>query len=288
VIAAASEVAAEYGVPLGVVTFEPHPRSFFAPSAPPFRLSSLRSKAHRLEALGVDFLVALHFDKAFSRMLAQDFVLDALASGLGVCHVVVGYDFVFGHRRAGDTAVLGCMAAMEGFGLTVVEAVGPTPGMEGAGVFSSTRIRNLLQSGKPREAADLLGHWWEVEARVQSGDQRGRQLGFPTANLSLGDYVQPALGVYAVRVALDEEGLVWHDAVANLGRRPTFDKQEVLLEVHLLDFDEDIYGRNLRVAFVDYIREERKFDGLEALKEQISLDREQARAILAGPDKKFA
>ena len=137
-------------------------------------------------------------------------------------------------------------------------------------------------------SAETPNDWWEVEARVQAGDRRGRQLGFPTANLALGDYVQPALGVYAVRVALDEDGTEWRDAVANLGRRPTFDKEEVLLEVHLLDFEGDIYGRNLRVAFIDYIREERKFDGLEALKQQIALDRDTARTFLAGQKTEFA
>ncbi len=279
VVAAAAKVARDHDVPLGVVTFEPHPRSFFRPNDPPFRLTTLRSKAHRLEVLGVDFVVALHFDEVFSRVLAQDFVVDVLVDGLGVCHVVVGYDFVFGYKRGGNSDVLRAMAAMEGFGLTVVEPVGPVDGP----VYSSTRIRNLLKSGHPRDAADLLGHWWEVEARVQAGERRGRTIGFPTANLALGDYVVPALGVYAVRLSADEEGREWRGGVANLGRRPTFDKQDVLLEVHLLDFEGDLYGHNVRVAFLEFLRPERKFDGIDALKAQIAADCTRAREVLADP-----
>ncbi len=283
VIGEAQRIAREFDVPLAVLTLEPHPLRVLAPETPPFRLSSLRSKAHRLDALGVDILFALHFDRELAGMLAQDFVTEVLMDGLGACHLVVGYDFVFGHRRAGDPALLGQMAEMEGFGLTVVPPVGPAEGRDGH-VYSSTRIRDHLRHGRPREAAELLGHWWEVESRVLEGDRRGRRLGFPTANLTLDDYVQPAHGVYAVRMSIDEEGASWRDGIANFGRRPTFGKEEVLLEVHLFDFTGDLYGRHVRVAFIRRVRGERRFDGPDALKAQIAADCEAARDILADPD----
>ncbi len=287
VIGRARDVAREYGVPLGVVTFEPHPRSVFNPDAEPFRLSSMRSKAHRLEVLGVDFMIAVHFDLAFSKLVAQDFVLQVLVEGLGACHVVVGYDFVFGHKRGGDSYILGTMAEAEGFGLTVVDPVGPEDRderqAEDAPVYSSTRIRRLLQQGDPRGAADLLGHWWEMEARVQPGDQRGRELGFPTLNLTLGEYLRPRYGVYAVRVCIDEAGTDWRDGVANLGIRPMFEKPEPLLEPHIFNYSGDLYGRNVRVALVEFLRDEAKFDGLDTLIKAIEDDSDRARAILADP-----
>lgn len=290
VIGRARAIAEDFGVPLGVLTFEPHPRTVFNPAADPFRLSSLRSKAHRLEAVGVDFMVAVHFDMDFSRLVAQDFVLQVLAEGLGVCHVVVGYDFVFGHKRGGDSYILGTMAVAEGFGLTVVEPVGPGgpagSGGQGDGdtqVYSSTRIRDLLQAGDPRGAAELLGHWWEIEARVQPGDQRGRELGFPTLNLTLGDYLRPRYGVYAVRVCIDEAGTDWRDGVANLGIRPMFEKPEPLLEPYIFDFSGDLYGRNVRVALVDFLRDEANFASLDELVAAIEADCAKARAVLADP-----
>lgn len=275
----ARAVAARLKAPLALITFEPHPRSFFAPAKPPFRLSSLRTKALVLEELGVDFLIALHFDEALAAMSAEEFVIAVLVRALKARHVVVGYDFVFGHKRGGGAALLRWMAEMEGFGLSVVEAAGAD-----GEIFSSTRIRQHLSEARPQDAADLLGRWWCIEGRVLPGDRRGRTIGFPTANIELGDYLVPALGVYAVRAGIESaNGIEWHDAVANLGRRPTFGKEDVLLEVHLFDFSGDLYGKHLLVQFVDFIRQERKFDGLEALKAQIAADAARARQILADP-----
>lgn len=287
VIGEAARVARELGVPLGVLVFEPHPKQFFFPGQPFFRLTPFRAKARLLEKFGVEILAALPFDAAMSQKLAPDFVLDVLVNGLRAVHVVAGYDFRYGKGRGGDAAALSYMGEMEGFGVSIVEEVrsrdgGTGGGEDGGKIYSSSRVRDLLAAGDPRGAARLLGHWWTVETHVRPGDRRGRTIGFPTANLSLEDHVEPALGVYAVRVEIEEgphKGV--YDGVANVGRRPTFDKQDVLLEVHIFDFGGDIYGQHAAVSFIDYLRPERKFDGLDALKAQIALDSARAREILA-------
>ncbi len=278
VIATAQAAADEKSVPSGVLTFEPHSREFFAPDAPPIRLSTLETRAAHLNWLGVDVMAALTFDLEFSQKSAEDFVKDVLVDGFAVSHVVVGYDFIFGHKRQGTTVILSELGKKYGFGVTVVEPVG-----EETIIFSSTEIRKCLEAGDPLKAATLLGHWWEVDGTVEKGDQRGRTIGFPTANVPIANYQQPKLGVYAVRVGMTaEDGTTsWRDGVANYGRRPTFDKADTLLEVHLLDFSGDLYGQHVRVALVDYIREERKFSGLEALQTQIKLDEQAARKILS-------
>ncbi|MEE8622893.1 MAG: bifunctional riboflavin kinase/FAD synthetase [Alphaproteobacteria bacterium] len=283
VIGEAGRVAKRLDLPLGVLTFEPHPRSVFQPDAPPFRLTSLRTKAHDLEALGVDCLYVLHFDLEFSKRTAQAFVADILVGGLEVRHVVVGDDFVFGHARRGNVEELGRMAAEQGFGLT---CVAPVTAAAGAGkVFSSGAIRDLLRQGDPRAAARRLGRFWELEGRVEEGNRRGKGLGFPTANLGLGEYLRPATGIYAVRAGLDQgRDTVWRDGVASLGRRPTFGGKELLLEVHLFDFSADLYGRHLRVAMIEFLREERKFDRPDALVAQMREDAERAREVLAEVD----
>ncbi len=284
VIGEAGRVAKRLDAPLGVLTFEPHPRSVFQPDAPPFRLTSLRTKAHDLEALGVDCLYVLHFDLEFSKRTAQAFVADILMGGIEVRHVVVGDDFVFGHARHGNVEVLGRMAAEQGFGLTCVAPV--TAAAAGAGkVFSSGAIRDLLRQGDPRAAARRLGRFWELEGRVEEGNRRGKGLGFPTANLGLGEYLRPATGIYAVRAGLDQgRDTVWRDGVASLGRRPTFGGKDLLLEVHLFDFSADLYGRHLRVAMIEFLREERKFDRPDALISQMREDAERAREVLAEVD----
>jgi riboflavin kinase/FMN adenylyltransferase len=261
-----------------VITFEPHPREFFAPEAPPFRLTPLRLKAHCIEALGVDFLFVLHFDAAFAALSAESFVDRVLADALRSRHVVVGYDFVFGHKRAGNAALLAELAKKKGFAFT---AVPPVAAPDGA-VYSSTRIRDLIAGGDPAAAARLLGRVWEIEGRVVPGDARARTIGFPTANVDFDRrYLRPRRGVYAVRAGIDHgRGTVWHEAVANFGVRPTLAGTVELLEVHLLGRREDLYGRHLRVALVDYLRPEKKFDGLKALQAQIGEDCLLARVVL--------
>ena len=279
VIAAAVGAARTADAPAGVLTFEPHPRTWFRPEQAPFRLTPLRSKVRQIETLGLDLLYVLPFDEAMAARTAEAFVEDILAGSLGASHVVVGYDFVFGKDRGGSVTTLQDCAEAGRFGLTVVPAVDDETG----GSYSSTRIRQALRDGDPATAAALLGRYWEIEGHVLPGDRRGRTIGFPTANLDLGDYLHPRFGVYAVLVALDDSGgdPAWLPGVANLGRRPTIGDDRVLLEVNLFDFDRDIYGRLARVRFVDYVRPERKFDGLDALKAQIAKDAAAARRIIA-------
>ncbi|MCR6630023.1 MAG: bifunctional riboflavin kinase/FAD synthetase [Magnetospirillum sp.] len=278
VILAARRIATELGAPLAVMTFEPHPRSFFRPDQPPFRLTPFRVKARLIEALGADLAIMQHFDAAFAGMGALEFIGSVLVSGLAARHVVVGYDYVFGKGRQGTGALLQKMADEGNFGFT---SVPPEMAPDGD-VYSSTRVREFLVAGRPGEAAELLGHYWEVEGRVEHGDARGRTIGFPTANFALSEYQRPATGVYAVRAGVDlGGGTIWHDGVANFGRRPTFDKTDEVLEVHLLDADVDLYGKHLRVALIDYLRPEMKFSGLAALRAQIEADVVAARALLA-------
>lgn len=273
----ASRDAADGPLPLGVMTFEPHPRRLFQPNAAPFALSTLRTKARRIEDMGVDFLYVQAFDRPFASHAAEWFVTEVLARGLGVRHVVIGQDYHFGKDRGGDAALLKEMAADLGFAVTTVAPVGGPDGR----VLSSTRAREAIQAGRMDEAAAVLGRPWEVEGRVEHGDARGRTIGFPTANLRLAEYVAPALGVYAVRAGIDR-GLEtrWYHGVANYGRRPTFGHNSPLLEVHLFDFDGDLYGQHLRVHLVAHLRPERTFSGLDALKAQIDADALEARRLL--------
>jgi riboflavin kinase / FMN adenylyltransferase len=278
------DLARARGVPAAVLTFEPHPRSVFLPAAEPFRLTPFRAKEHELARLGIELLFVQHFDLGFAAKSAEDFVTDVIVGAIGAGHVVVGWDSTFGNRRRGTPELLRAAGAEHGFGVTVLE---PVRG-EGEMVYSSTHIRELLKAGKPQEAAALLGRFWEIDGRVATGDRRGRTIGFPTANLSLDDYLHPAFGVYAVRVSGDglDDPLSGRtvDGVANIGLRPTVGTLAPRLEAHLFDTDVDLYGRHLRVALVDFIRPEQKFASLDALKAQIAEDASRARAILAaGP-----
>jgi len=278
VIGAAAADAARLGVPLVIVTFEPHPRRFFRPDEPPFRLTPFRSKAIQLAALGVDVLLVLAFGPRMAAMAAEDFVQKVLIDGLAPRTVTVGYDFHFGHGRRGNPAMLQAMLPpANGCAVHVVEPVASADGE----VYSSTRIREYLTTGQPGLAAALLGRPFEIEGRVEKGDRRGRTIGFPTANLTLGSYLRPAFGVYAVRAGIgDGSTPEWIDGVANLGVRPTVDGSKLLLETHLFNTDRDLYGQHLRVALIEFIRPERRFDGLDALKAQIAEDGAAARRIL--------
>ena len=278
VIGEAGRVAHTAGRPWAVMTFEPHPRNVFKPDTAPFRLTPLRVKAREIAALGVDHLVVLRFNRAFSQMPAEAFVHDVIVRGLSAHHVVCGYDFAFGHGRTGTPEFLLHMGKSEGFGFTCVPQLKDG---EGEG-FSSTRARACLVNGDPSGATHVLGRPFEIEGRVVVGDRRGRTIGFPTVNVRLGAFLRPATGVYATRIGIEEEGkTVWHDGVANLGYRPTFAGADIGLEAHIFDFSGDLYGRRVRVALVDHLRPEKKFDGLDDLKRQIAEDSQQARRILA-------
>jgi len=279
VIGRAQSIAADLGAPAAVLTFEPHPRSVFRPDDPPFRLTPFRIKARLMEGLGLDALFVQHFDAAFSSLTAEQFVDQVLVRDLGVRHVVAGYDFVFGHKRGGNLDLLRTKGEVLGFGVTEVRPV-----IDGAGeVFSSTRVRQALEAGDPLLAGEILGHPFEIEGRVEHGDKRGRTIGFPTANVEVGEYQRPRFGVYAVRAGIDLGGnTVWHGGVANLGRRPTVGGTVERLEVHLFDVDGDLYGRHLRVQLLHFLRPEMKFAGIDQLKAQIAADAEAARAMLGG------
>jgi riboflavin kinase/FMN adenylyltransferase len=321
VIGEAGRIARANGVAWAVLTLEPHPRAVFQPTVAPFRLTPEAVKARRIAELGPDALVIVPFDMRFSRLPARSFVEDVIVGGLGARHVVCGHDFAFGHGRKGTPELLLWLGDEFGFGFTCVQEVRDAD----AEPYSSTRIRELLRQGDVATAARLLGRPFEIEGTVVEGDRRGRQIGFPTANVRLGDYLRPALGVYAVWVATGAEGEQtgderpdvaataathaaghtaghtagattaakvaakvdgcgtqsgWHAGIANIGRRPTFDGEEELLEVHLLDRTDDLYGRRLRVRLAAYVRPERRFDGIDALKRQIAADVVEARRLL--------
>mgnify|MGYP001182736689 FL=1 len=269
VIGKAATAAKTEGQPLGVVTFDPHPRAFFRPHDAPFYLTSIEEKARLMEALGVDFLLVLPFDKTLSNQAPEEFVKQVIVDGVRAKSVAVGFNFRFGHRRSGDGALLTDLGVELGFEVSLVDAVVSS----GGGIYSSTHIREHLAAGKPAQAAVLLGRPFEIAGPVVKGDQRGRELGFPTANLKLGSYLQPAFGGYVVRAGLEADGGTrWLDGVANIGNRPTLDGTRLLLETHIFDFDEDIYGQYLRIALIEFLRPEQKFDGIEALKERIEID----------------
>lgn len=274
----AHRIAEKAGAPLGALTTEPHPRQFFATGNVPFRLTSFRTKAHLFEEFGLDLMVVLHFDAELAATEPRDFVRDILVEQLHASHIVVGYDYRFGKGRAGTSDLLVEEGRKLGFGLTVVE-----PAKEGVEVFSSTAIRGHLQAGRVIAAAEQLGHWWAVEGLVRHGRKLGRHLGFPTANVLLEDYIQPAHAIYAVRVIIEGDETI-HDAVASFGTRPTVEGGgEPLLEVYFLSGDHDLYDRHLTVEFVEFLRPEAKFDSVEALKTQIAADCDKARAVLADP-----
>ena len=266
--------AARPKVPLGVLTFEPHPREHFRPDDPPFRLTLSAERAEALAALGVALIYELRFDHEFSLMTAEDFVSEVLHGGLGARHLVCGPDFAFGRRRGGGTDFLAKRAEALGMGLTLVPLLA-----DGAGPISATRIRRVLQDGYPERATADLGRPWTIRGVVAHGDARGRTIGFPTANIALGRHLEPARGVYAVTAHLPDGQ--WYRGVANIGRRPTVNEgPESRLEVNIFDFDGDIYGAELSVALHAYIREERRFPGLDALKVQIAADAGEARRLL--------
>ncbi len=262
---------------LGVITFEPHPREFFVPDAPPFRLMNVESRANRLARLGVDHLYELPFDAVLAGLAPEAFAREVLVEGLGVRHVTVGADFCFGRKRSGDAQTLAQLGREMGFGVTVAPLIG-----DGALQYSSTAIREALAEGRTRDAERMLGHWHRIDGEVLHGDKRGRDLGYPTANMAVEGLHLPALGIYAVLVdVLTGPDRGSYKGVASLGVRPMFGENRPNLEVHIFDFSADLYGQHLSVALVEYLRPEAKFDGLPALVAQMDRDSAQAREILA-------
>jgi riboflavin kinase/FMN adenylyltransferase len=274
VVARARAIAQAEGRPLIVATFDPHPVRYFRPDAPPFRLTTLDQREHVFAAAGADAMLVLRFDAALAAVPAHAFVSDWLGARVGAAWIVTGSDFTFGAGRSGDAALLADPAVM---GRIRSHAVGPVA--DATGPISSSRIRAALRAGDPAEAARLLSRPFAIEAIVQHGDKVGRTIGYPTANMDMGEYLRPAYGIYAVRGALPDGRVL--DGVANLGIRPQFSPPKELLEPHFFDFDGDLYGQKIEVALVAHLRPEAKFDGLDALIAQMDRDSAAARRIFA-------
>jgi len=274
VIAEAAKAAAVLGAPLGVVTFEPHPRVYFQRESDPFRLMTVEQQARALDALGVDLFYVLRFDEALAHLSDEAFAREVLHQGLGARHVAAGFDISFGQGRTGSPDSLRRFGAELGFGVSIAEPIADRDGEK----CSSSGVRQALKEGRPERAAALLGRPFAIEGVVVHGDKLGRTIGFPTANIALGDYVRPAYGIYAVRTRLPDGREI--PGVGYVGRRPTVNGADERLEVHLLDFDEDIYGDTLETDFVAFLRGDEKFDGLDPMIAQMDRDKENARRIL--------
>ncbi|MFV0622920.1 bifunctional riboflavin kinase/FAD synthetase [Sphingomonas sp. ac-8] len=262
------------GRPAIVATFDPHPIRYFRPDAAPFRLTSLDQRQRLFADAGADAMLVFRFDADLASLSAADFVEQRLRELAGVGGVVTGADFTFGKGRDGKVAVLAALGAAQGFSVDTV-----APVEDAGGPVSSSRIRALLQAARPAEAAALLTRPFAVEGIVAPGAKLGRELGYPTANLTLGSYLRPSYGIYAVRGRLDDGRVL--DGVANLGIRPMIEPPVELLEPYFFDFSGDLYGQRIEVELIDYLRPEWRFDDLYALKAQIARDCDDARAALA-------
>lgn len=272
------DIARDHGSPLGAVTFEPHPREYFQPGAPPFRLMNAEAKENRLSRLGVDILYELPFDAALAGLSAKDFARLVLHEGLGIRHAVVGADFHFGHDRGGDARLLAQLGREIGFGVTIAPLVS-----DEVEEISSTAIRRALSEGRPGDARRMLGHWHRIEGEVLHGDARGRELGFPTANMSIATIHPPRFGVYAVKVrVLGGPHAGEYNGAASIGTRPMFGENKPNIETFIFDFSGDLYGEHLSVALIEWLRPEMTFDGLDGLISQMDADCARAREILSG------
>nr|WP_316629288.1 bifunctional riboflavin kinase/FAD synthetase [uncultured Brevundimonas sp.] len=276
VIADAKAAADRLGAPLGVVSFDPHPRRWFQKDAAPFRLMTADQMAEALAPLGVDILYLLPFDAEMAGMSDVEFAERVLSDGLGIRHAAVGFDFTFGKGRSGSPEALRAYGERLGFGVSTVQRLDDADGLK----LSSSAVREALKAGDMARAAAILGRPFAIRGAVIHGDKRGRTIGVPTANVPLGDYMRPAYGVYATRSRLADGRVV--DGVASLGVRPMYALETPLLEVWLFDFDGDLYGQALDTQLIVWLRGEETFNGLDALKTQIDADAAAARAVLSG------
>lgn len=274
VIAEAKAAADRLGAPLGVVTFDPHPRRLFQPDAAPFRLMTPDQMARALAPLGVDRLYLIPFDAEMAAMGDEEFARRVLSEGLGIVHAAVGFDFTFGKGRSGSPEALRRYGETLGFTVSVTERLDDASGLK----LSSSAVREALAAGDMDRARAIVGRPFAIQGTVIHGDKRGRTIGVPTANIALGDYMRPAYGVYATRTRLPDGRVI--DGVANLGVRPMFQIDQPLLEVWLFDFDESLYDQTVETDLVAFLRGEMRFDGLDALKVQIEADAEAARVAL--------
>lgn len=266
------------GTLAGAMVFEPHPRAFFKPDKPLFALTTLDEKLRLFEALELDFAAVIAFDASLAGMTPAGFAGNVLVQGFGVAHVVVGYDFYFGKARAGTPDTMRQLGQERGFGVTVIPPVA-----EAGEVLSSSAVRTRLSAGDVRGAAVELGHWWRIRGVVTGGAKRGTGMGFPTANVVLAAGTSLGHGIYACRVRFDMPGGDRRtlQGAAYFGQRPTFDNGAPVLEVFLFDFDGDLYGREIEVEFVGFVRPDQRFPDMEALKVQMDKDCTRARVLIA-------
>ena len=275
VIAAAARSAAAMSVPLGVITFNPHPRRWFNPAGPPFQLTSVDQLGRILDGLGVDRLYSLPFDAQMAALSDEAFAREVLVEGLGARHVAAGFDVTFGAGRTGSPQLLRDYGRRFGFGVSIADPVVDAEGRK----CSSSAVREALRAGDTAHAAELLGRPFAIEGVVVHGAKLGREMGFPTANIALEDYVRPIYGIYAARTRLADGREI--PGIAYIGVRPTvLDGLEERLEVFLLDFDEDLYGQTLEVDLITWLRGDAKFASLDEMIEQMNRDVEQTRRLL--------
>ena len=272
VLGAALDLAKVHDLPVGVMFFSPHPRQFFSPDTPLFMLTSPAQKQALFDEMGVSFSVEMTFDQSLAAMSAAAFVEEVLVKGLDVAHVVIGYDFFFGAKRSGSPEVMRALGGAHGFGVEVV-----SPSGEGGLIYSSTAVRDALEAGQVRRAGEILGRNWQVEGTVTTGAGRGEGLGFPTANIALplGCHLQH--GIYAAFVHVKGARYM---AAAYFGKRPSFDNDWPVLEVFLFDFNGDLYDEAIAVEFVDFVRDDMKFDNLDDLKQQMDDDCQVIKSLL--------
>lgn len=277
VIQRAKILAKKLGAKTAVVTFEPHPKRYFSPNLAPFRLTPRKTKRFFINQLGVDAIFELEFNTKLAQMEAHDFVKDIIVGQLNAVAVVTGYDFHFGKNRKGTPQSMAAMAKEFGFDYICIDAITDENGVS----WSASRIRQALANGDVDETIQILGRPFMFQGEVIHGQALGRTIGFPTANVLPSEYLRPMRGVYAVKAKIIGED-IWRDAIANIGNRPTVEgEHHTLIEVHLLDWEGDLYGKKLRTALLGFVRKEKKFDGIESLKQQIEKDVTVTKEILA-------
>lgn len=272
IISSVKKEAVEKGLSSCVITFHPHPQKVLQNIDVPL-LVPIRERLKLLELQGVDYVACYTFTRELSRISAKDFITDTLVGKLNLKHLIVGPDFSFGRRREGNARLLKVMGEEYGFETKVLG-----PALIDGEVVSSSAVRNLIREGNVKKASKFLGYDFYIEGQVKEGQRRGTKIGFPTLNLDTDWDILPKVGVYATRAYIDEER---KESITNVGYRPTFGSDELLVETHVFDFDRDIYGKRVRVEFVDRVRDEKKFDGADALVEQIKKDVGRVKGILA-------
>ena len=275
IISKVVDISISKNIPSGVLIFDPHPRNYFNPKLDDFILSDIKTRSHLLEKTKLDFLGILKFDDFMSNLSPREFVEEIIKNRVGVSHLIVGYNFRFGKNREGDVKILSKICSEFNIDLTIIKQV---KNMEL--IISSSKIREAIEELDFQKVRKIIGDYWKILGEVIEGDKRGRKIGFPTANILLNNLIKPDFGVYAVKIDYNNDT---YDGIANFGVRPTFDKtkSQPILEVHLFNFSDNLYGKEIIISFVDFIRKEKKFNGLESLKSQIQLDMNKAKDLLS-------